>query len=90
MFKFILVLMFVSGPAYSDTYKSRGCNSCHGSGGISANNMWPNLNGQNKGYLIKQLKDFRSNKRTDPIMNGQAANLTDDQIEAMAAWLSKL
>ena len=52
---------------------------------------YPKLNGQNKGYLVAALKDYRAGKRTgalSAVMTGQATSLTDAEIEALAAFYS--
>lgn len=66
------------------------CKTCHGEQGISNNNLWPNLAGQKKDYLIKQLKAFRSEERKDPVMNPMTKTLSDDDIEKLSDYFSKL
>lgn len=66
------------------------CTACHGYGGVSANDEWPNLAGQKQGYLMKQLKAYRDGTREDPLMSPMAAGLTDTDIENIAAWFSSL
>jgi len=68
------------------------CDACHGANGAAPiMDAYPKLNGQNKGYLISALKDYRSGKRTgalSAVMAGQSASLTDEEIEALAAYYS--
>lgn len=66
------------------------CLGCHGSSGISSSPMWPNLAGQKKDYLIKQLNDFKKGLRKDPMMNPLVTNLTDSDIEALGQYFSSL
>ena len=70
--------------------KAAQCVACHGPKGVSSNDMWPNLAGQKKGYLAKQMKDFKSGKRKDPLMTSQAKLLSDADIKALADYFSKL
>lgn len=70
--------------------KASSCAACHGANGISNNDVWPNLAGQKKGYLVKQLKDFRDGKRNDPMMSPMAKPLSDEDIENLAAYYSSL
>ena len=65
------------------------CTFCHGDRGEASNPIYPRLAAQNRDYLIKQLKNFRDGKRKSDIMNEQAADLTDAQIEALADWFSR-
>lgn len=66
------------------------CKSCHGDQGISNNNLWPNLAGQKKDYLVLQLKAFRSRERKNPIMGPMSQNLSDSDIEKLAEYFSSL
>lgn len=66
------------------------CAACHGAEGISPGPNWPNLAGQKKEYLIKQLKAFKSGERKDPLMTGQAALLSDADVEELAKYFSEL
>lgn len=66
------------------------CGACHGMKGISANDIWPNLAGQKSGYLTKQIKAFRDGARSDPSMAPMVKNLTDQDIDDIAAYFSQL
>ena len=66
------------------------CVACHGALGESNYGLFPNLNGQKKGYLVKQLKDFRKGVRYDPWMTPMAVPLKDDEIEELASFYSQL
>ena len=48
----------------------------------------PNVSGQQKGYLIAQLKAYRSGKRRHEQMSIISKMLTDEDIENLAAWYS--
>ena len=63
------------------------CQHCHGLDGEASNVLYPRLAGQNKNYIIKQLRDFRSGKRQGT-MNDMAAPLKDDEIIALATYFS--
>lgn len=52
---------------------------------------YPSLTGQQKGYLVKQIKAFKEKKRWNPIMNDAlVAKFTDEEIEAMAVYFRYL
>ena len=70
--------------------KSASCAGCHGPEGISSNPLWPNLAGQQAGYLVKQLTAFRDGTRTDPMMTPMAKPLSDADIQNLAAWYNSL
>lgn len=64
------------------------CIACHGQNGISAAPTWPNLAGQKEAYLVKQLNDFNSGVRKDPVMMPLTMNLTDEDIARLAKYYS--
>lgn len=66
------------------------CVACHGVAGISNNDLWPNLAGQKKGYLVKQIMAFRDGTRNDPSMVPMAKAIPADQIENVAAYYASL
>lgn len=65
------------------------CVACHGVDGNSTVGIWPKLAGQHEGYLIKELIDFRKGDkggRNDPTMFGMTQNLSDQDIQILAAF----
>jgi len=66
------------------------CAACHGPEGISMTDLWPNLAGQKKAYLEKQIKAFRDEERIDPTMLPMVKPLTDQDIKDLAAYYSSL
>lgn len=66
------------------------CTGCHGAEGISANPLWPNLAGQKKDYLSKQILAFKTSERKDPLMNPIAASIAEKDIELIAEYYSNL
>ncbi|MCK9467877.1 MAG: cytochrome c [Porticoccaceae bacterium] len=79
-----------AGDIEAGKAKSVVCSACHGPAGISAAEIWPNLAGQKKAYLAKQIKAFRDGVRTDPTMAPMVANLSDEDIADLAAYYSSL
>ncbi len=68
--------------------KSVACAGCHGADGNSASGVWPILAGQHASYLAKQLRDFKSGDRADPIMQGMVAALSKEDIQDIAAYFA--
>lgn len=64
------------------------CQGCHGQGLISTNPNIPSLAGQIPSYLRLQLAAFRAKLRPSPVMQNQAANLSDQDIVDIAAYAS--
>ena len=89
---FLLALWMPAHAGDIDAGRSKSliCVSCHGAEGVSDNEAWPNIAGQNEGYLIKQLKDYRAGRRSDPWMSSMAIALTNQDIEDLAAYLGSL
>jgi cytochrome c553 len=65
------------------------CVACHGEKGegVAPN---PKLAGVAEADLLKALKDFKSGARSNPIMNGMAATLSDQDMENLAAYFSSI
>ncbi len=72
------------------------CASCHGENGkgrADETNVFPIIGGQTRDYIAKQLKDLRSGARhndPDSMMGNVAQKLTDEEIDALADYVSKL
>ena len=56
------------------------CATCHGALGIDTMPDTPNLAGQPSIYLVEQLKQFRSGKRSHAVMGAIAKPLSDADI----------
>ena len=78
--------VLAKGDPASGKEKSTVCQACHGVDGKSIAPNYPNLAGQHESYLVKALADYRAGRRTNPIMAPMAANLSDQDIEDLAAW----
>ncbi|MDU8929368.1 c-type cytochrome [Alisedimentitalea sp. MJ-SS2] len=64
------------------------CAHCHGEVGEASSRIYPRLAGQNRVYIEKQLRNFRDGTRVSDVMNDMATDLTDDQINGLAAFFS--
>jgi cytochrome c553 len=71
-----------------DELVSQRCSTCHGAQGQSTSPIFPSLAGQNRDYIAKQLKDFRAKKRVSETMAPQVVDLTDENIDGLAALFS--
>jgi len=80
----------LAGDTAAGKSKAAICSGCHGSDGISANPLWPNLAGQKEVYLVNQLRAFRDGSRSDPMMTPMAKPLSDADIENLAAYFASL
>ena len=66
------------------------CQNCHGEDGVAVLPGAANLSGQQKEYLIEQLRAFRSGRRQNPQMSVVAKTLTDQDIEELSDWYSSI
>lgn len=67
------------------------CSTCHGADGLGMPAAgFPRLAGLPADYLIKQISDFRSGARGNPIMLPIAQALSEDEAKALAVMLAKM
>ena len=78
--------VYAEGSIKAGADKAKACQVCHGEGGHSTKPTYPILAGQHAQYIQKQLRAFKEGTRKDPIMNGMAAPLSEQDIEDVAAF----
>ena len=94
----LIAAAFVAAPAIAADgaalYKDKTCNACHGPKGdklLMPN--YPKVSGQNAAYIEQQMKDIKSGARNNgqtAAMKGVMHLVNDDEIKALAEYLSKL
>ena len=94
-----LVLPLLAGAAYAqqaaDTdmrtaaLLASNCANCHGTLG-NAQGAMPSLAGQQKTYIVEQMRAFRDGKRPATIMHQLAKGYTNDQRELIAGYFASL
>jgi cytochrome c553 len=77
------------GDATAGQGKAAACGACHGMDGNSTDAQNPRLAGQSEQYIARQLADFKSGKRQNPIMMGMAAPLTPQDMNDIGAYFAK-
>lgn len=81
---------YAAGDAKAGESKAQACAACHGANGNSTVANFPKLAGQSAGYIVKQLADFKKGQtRSNPIMAGQVANLSEQDMEDLGAYYAK-
>ncbi len=89
---FIMVLALsgnaqAMGDAEAGKTKAAACGGCHGVDGNSMVPTFPKLAGQNEKYIVNQLKAFKTgNGRSNDIMNGMAAALSEQDMKDIGAY----
>jgi cytochrome c553 len=79
-----------AAPAKPDLAKGQAtaqtCAACHAADGTRGIPTNPILQGQHAEYLVKQLTEFKAGKRQNPIMQGMAAMLSEEDMRNVAAF----
>src|SRR5437762_12518891 len=78
-------LPFTHGRIADGATKSAVCSACHGPNGNSANPEWPRLAGQSPVYIPEQLRLFRAEVRTTPVIHPPPATWTNQDIDDPAS-----
>ena len=77
-----------TNPDLAKSIVKEKCHLCHGEEGEASSAVYPRLAGQNRNYLVKQLKNFRDGTRKSDTMNEMAKGLKDDEIDALAEYFA--
>lgn len=88
---FLVCLPFFAHASENDDIKAKAaaCMACHGANGNKPiDPSYPKIGGQHKDYLVKVLRDYKLQRRTNPIMSGQVAGMAQRDIEGLAAYFS--
>ncbi|MDP4530436.1 c-type cytochrome [Alkalimonas delamerensis] len=70
--------------------RARSCAACHGPQGISRNRMYPSIAGLPSERMSELLEAYRNGDKSNPLMSPQARGLSDQDIEALAAYYALL
>ncbi|WP_266157449.1 c-type cytochrome [Dyella silvatica] len=76
------------GDAAAGAGKAAACGACHGMDGNSSDAQYPKLAGQHESYIVRQLTDFKSGKRSNPIMMGMSAALSEQDMHDIGAYFA--
>ena len=81
-------------PAKGQQIVAAVCSACHNADGNSTIVTNPKLAGQHPEYLLKQMRNFKSDggkpaERISPVMNAMVTAYTEDQMRDIAAFLSE-
>jgi len=76
------------GDATAGQGKAAVCGACHGMDGNSTDPANPRLAGQSEQYIANQLTQFKSGKRMNPIMQGFASALSEQDMHDIGAYFA--
>jgi cytochrome c553 len=90
-FAFALVIPAAAG-AETIEEKAQLCAACHGEDGLPPEQSYPVpiIWGQTLGYLLFQLRDFKSGARKSEVMSPIAQALPHEDLTALAQYFSKM
>jgi cytochrome c553 len=82
-----------TGDVETGKLRAQTCMGCHGAPGMR--NAYPGyrvpkLGGQHPSYIISALKSYQAETRSHPTMRAQAAELTEEDMENIAAYFGSL
>ena len=99
MSRALLAAAFVAGAAFASSVSAQSadpnlgrnlaaaCANCHGTNGVSEGGV-PSLAGEPRAQIVRLMQEFRAGKRPATVMHQLAKGYTDEQIDALAAYLS--
>ena len=76
------------GDAKAGQTKAGACAACHGLDGNSPDPQYPKIAGQHELYLARQLLLFKNGERVNPIMQGMAAPLSNQDMRDIGAFFA--
>ena len=83
-----LVVASVGAGAFDE--RKEQCLACHGDNGTSPTLDTPSLGGQPELFILYQLVGFRGGQRDFPLMNEILKDMSDDDLRAAGALISKM
>jgi cytochrome c553 len=86
-----LPFVWAPRPAQADSVEDSAqvCSGCHGEQGVPIDKTIPNIWGQRRDYILKQLLDFKDGHRKNDTMSPIAESLTKSDMEALASYFAK-
>lgn len=82
-------LVLAEGDAQRGEELAQTCAGCHGTDGNSPSPDFPKIAGQNTRYFIEQMEAYQDGSRVNALMQGQVANLSDQDIRDLAAFYAQ-
>ncbi|MHB1143309.1 MAG: c-type cytochrome [Thiobacillus sp.] len=75
-------------PKAAESIVTQVCVACHAADGNSATPANPKIAGLNAEYINKQLSNFKSGERKNPVMAGIVKDLSPQDMQNLAAYFS--
>jgi cytochrome c553 len=87
---FLICADAIAADAEAGKAKAQPCAACHGEGGNSTNPQIPSLAGQPAQMIATQLYQFREGNRKNEQMSPLAANMSNSEMNDLAAYFSSV
>jgi cytochrome c553 len=87
---FVTTLAIPAPSAEAGATKAATCQACHGANGNSTNPDWPSLAGLGADYIAEQLNNFKTGKRSSPVMMPMTVNLTANDMADLGLYFDSL
>jgi cytochrome c553 len=86
----VTILAILALPANADELEDslQTCNACHGQNGEPIAAIIPIIWGQQESFLVKQLHDYKSKDRENPIMTPLAEGIKQPDIRKVARYFA--
>lgn len=85
------VALLASATGLADQNKVKPCTICHGIDGYSDNpDHFPHLFGKSATHIAKALREYRSGKRQNKMMEKATRNLSDEDIDFLADYYGNI
>jgi len=82
--------LHAAGDVEAGKQKAQVCQACHGVDGNGiGDGQYPLIAGQYADYLVFALKSYKIGTRQNAIMSGFVANLSDQDMEDLAAYFAE-
>ena len=83
-----LMIGMASGAAETIEEKAAICAACHGDNGVPIDKSYPNIFGQNEGYIYIELRDMKKGDRKNEQMAPIVENMSREDMLALAAYFA--
>jgi cytochrome c553 len=86
----VTILAILALPAAADELEDslQTCNACHGQNGEPIAPIIPIIWGQQESYLVKQIHDYKSKDRDNPIMSPLTESIKQPDIRKVARYFA--
>ncbi|NID14052.1 c-type cytochrome [Luteibacter yeojuensis] len=81
---------FAAGDPARGKTKTATCVACHGKDGNAVDPQYPRLAGQYADYLAQALHEYKDGRRSNLVMKGFAATLSDQDINDISAYFATM